>query len=128
MKKRRDLRMKGTHKHTEASLKHCDNHRCLFRSEESKCMWTHTGTVFTMCSHTFTHFWSRKRPVIVERFHLSFYVFVCAFLLDISSFFSVRDSSFFSYFCVIIIIVSYFLWPIFYLLSQCLACLSRVIS
>ena len=33
--------MKGKHKHTEASLKHFGDHRCLSQSEESKCMWTH---------------------------------------------------------------------------------------
>ena len=29
--------MKGTHKHTKASLKHFDDHRCLSQSEETKC-------------------------------------------------------------------------------------------
>ena len=30
-----------TNKHTEASLKHLDDHRCFSRSEESKYVWTH---------------------------------------------------------------------------------------
>ena len=30
--------MKGTHKHTEASLIRLNNHRCLSQSEESNCM------------------------------------------------------------------------------------------
>ena len=39
-KKWRDLRTKGIHKYTETYLKCFDDHRCLSRSEESKCMWT----------------------------------------------------------------------------------------
>ena len=38
--------MKGTHEHTEASLKHFDDHRCISQSEESFCeasMWTCTS-------------------------------------------------------------------------------------
>ena len=46
------------------------------------------GAIFTMCSHTFTLFWSRKTPVIVKIFQLSFHVFVCAFRPEIPSFFS----------------------------------------
>ena len=51
----------------------------LSRSEESKCMWTHgkVGTTLTICSHTFTLFWSRKTYVIVETFQLSFFVCLC---------------------------------------------------
>ena len=33
--------MKGTYKHTKASMKHFYDHRCLYQSEESKCIWTH---------------------------------------------------------------------------------------
>ena len=56
------------------------------------------GAFFTMCLHTFTFFWSRKTSVIVKTFQLGFRVFVCAFHPEISSFFSVRVSSFFSCF------------------------------
>ena len=47
------------------------------------------SAVFTMCSHSFTVFWLRKTSVIVEMFQLSFCMFtcVCAFCLEISSFF-----------------------------------------
>ena len=55
-------------------------------------------TVFTVCSHTFTLFWSRKTSVIIETFQLSFRVFMCAFHPKFS-----RVSSFISYFfCEII--------------------------
>ena len=37
-KKTRDIQTKGTHKHTEAQLKRFDDHSCVSRSEESKCM------------------------------------------------------------------------------------------
>ena len=40
-----------------------------------------------MCSHTFALLWSRKTSVIVKTFQLSFCVFMCAFHLEISSFF-----------------------------------------
>ena len=36
-----DLRTKGSHKHMEATLKRLCYHRCLSRSEESKCIRTH---------------------------------------------------------------------------------------
>ena len=45
------------------------------------------GPIFIVCSHTFTLFWLRKISVIVETFQLSFRVFICAFHLEISSFF-----------------------------------------
>ena len=45
------------------------------------------GAVFTMCSHTFTLFWSRKTSVIIKTFQLSFHVFMCVFHLEISSIF-----------------------------------------
>ena len=32
------------------------------------------NAIFTVCSHTFTLFWSRKTSVIVETFHLSYCV------------------------------------------------------
>ena len=41
--------------------------------------------VFTVCSHTFTLFWSRKTSMITKTFQLSFCV--CVFHLAISSFF-----------------------------------------
>ena len=44
------------------------------------------GTIFTVCSQTFTLFWLGKASVIVKIFQLSFRVFVCAFSLEISSF------------------------------------------
>ena len=51
------------------------------------------------CVLTYTYsLLSEKDIVIIKMFQLSFRVFVSAFCLDISSFFSVRVSSFFSYF------------------------------
>ena len=44
-------------------------------------------TIFTMCSHTFTLFWSKKTSMIVKIFQLNFCAFVCAFHLEISTFF-----------------------------------------
>ena len=44
-----------------------------------------SGTIFTVCSHTFSLFWSRKISVIVKTYQLSFYMFMCAFHLEISS-------------------------------------------
>ena len=41
----------------------------------------------TVCSHTFTLFWSRKTSVIIKIFWLSFHVFACAFPMVISSIF-----------------------------------------
>ena len=38
-KKRRDLRIKGNNKHTEACLICFENHRIFFQSEEDNCMW-----------------------------------------------------------------------------------------
>ena len=73
--------MRGTHKHMEAWLKYFDNHRCVSQSEVS-----------TVCSHTFTLFWSRKTFVIVEMFQLSFHVIKWAFYLGIFSFFSMSFS------------------------------------
>ena len=47
LQKLRDLKMKGSHKQTEAKLKRFDDHGCLSRSEESKCLWTHGNcTIF----------------------------------------------------------------------------------
>ena len=54
------------------------------------------GAVFTVCSNTFTLFWSRKTSVTVETFQLGFRVFMCAFHPKIS--FVVRVSSFFPLF------------------------------
>ena len=63
-------------------------------------MWTHCkdGTTCTMCSLTFTLFWSRKTSVIIETFQLSSRVFVCALLSRDLFIFLVRVSFFFSYF------------------------------
>ena len=44
--KRRDLQTKVTHKHMETWMKYLGDHRCLSRSEESKCMWTHVIEMF----------------------------------------------------------------------------------
>ena len=65
------------------------------------------GTVFTVCSHTYTLFWLRKTSVMVEVFQLSFHVFVCAFLL-----FSVRVflSLCYLYFGNSLFIWSFFMW------------------
>ena len=52
-------------------------------------------------SHTFILFWLRNISVIVKTYELSFSVFICALHQEISKFFSVRDSFFHSYFCVI---------------------------
>ena len=65
-------------------MKCFDDQRCLSRSEESKC---ESGALFTMCSCTFIVFWFRKTSTFVEMFQLSFCVFMCAFHLEISSFF-----------------------------------------
>ena len=43
------------------------------------------NAIFTMCSHTFTLFWSRNISVIVEIFQITFCVLVCVFSLKISS-------------------------------------------
>ena len=61
------------------------------------------SAVFTVCSHTFTLFWSRKTSVIVEIFQLSICVFVCAFRPVISSFFGKRFSCLFLFFVVSIL-------------------------
>ena len=81
----------GGKAHTDRNFfKYFNNYKCLSRSEESKCMWKHgkdgVGTIFTICSHTFTFFWPRKTSVI-EIYQISFSVFVCAFPPEISSFF-----------------------------------------
>ena len=80
--------MKGTHKQT-AYLIHFNNHRCLSRSEESKCMWTRSkdSASFTICSYTFTLFWLRKISVIIKTFQLNFRVLVCALCPEIYSFY-----------------------------------------
>ena len=45
------------------------------------------GAVFTMCSHTFTLFWSRKTSVIVEKFQLSFLCLCVSFIQRSLNFF-----------------------------------------
>ena len=68
--------------------------------------------IFTMCSHTFILFWSRKTSVTVKTYQLSYHMFICAFHLEISSFFSsVSVSSFFTYCCAIpTSVLSLFVW------------------
>ena len=56
----------------------------------NKTTWHLLHCVF----NTFTLFWSRKMSVVVETFHLSFLVFVCAFHLDTSTFFCQKFSLF----------------------------------
>ena len=63
-----------------------------------------------MYSHTFTLFWSRKTSVIVEVFQLSFCVFVCAFPLEISSFFG---KSFLFVFLFFVLSRLMFIWTSF---------------
>ena len=58
--------MKGTNKHTWASLKRFNNHRYLSRSEESK--------------------WLRKTSVIAKTFQWSFLMFMCIFDSEIFHF------------------------------------------
>ena len=81
-----------------------DNYRCLSLSEErvnvcfaySKLLH---GTI-TLHLHIFTPFWLNKTSVIVKMFPLSFHMFICAFHLEISSFFHKSFLSLFL-FCVI---------------------------
>ena len=51
-------------------------------------MWAQgkDGAIFTVCSHTFTLFWSIKASVVTKIFQSSFHV--CDFRPEISSFFS----------------------------------------
>ena len=60
-KKWRDLRTKGTHKHTEASFKLFDDHRYLSRSEESKCMWTQGNDRLVGLVVSMSDYWSWGR-------------------------------------------------------------------
>ena len=53
--------------------------------------WLSCGVIFTMSSHTFALFWSRRKSVIFEKYQSSFCVFVYAFPLEFPSFF---DKSF----------------------------------
>ena len=49
-----------------------------------------SGTIFTVCSHTFILFWLRKASVSVEMYQSSLHIlfwFICAFYLQTSSFF-----------------------------------------
>ena len=110
--------MKGTHKHTTASLKFFNDHRCLSHSEESKCLWKHgkdcttwvaiicnsLGAVFTMCSHAFTLFCSRKTSVIFKKCQWLLCVYVCFTSGDLFIFL-IRVRSFYSYFCAICTLV-----------------------
>ena len=58
--------------------------------------WRHPYCVFTYIYF----YWLRRTSVIAETHQLSFHVFMFAFHRKISSFFSVKVFSFFSYFCV----------------------------
>ena len=51
------------------------------------------------------YFLLKNTSVIVEMYQISFLMFICAFLTEISSFFLLRVSSFCSYFCVIIVLL-----------------------
>ena len=55
-------------------MKTFNNHRCLSHEVPS-----------LLCVHIYLHSSDRETSVIVERFQLSFRVFVCAFCLEISS-------------------------------------------
>ena len=85
LKKWRDLRKKGTHKHTEASLKRFNYHRCLSRSEESKCIWTHAKDSAMGSSKRFS----------------DASMYLCVPFIQKSLHFLVKVSFFFSYFCII---------------------------
>ena len=85
----RDLQRKSTHKNlwyistiTDVILDQKRVNVC----EHTVKMAPH-GTIFTVCSHTFTLFWLRKTSVIIEIYKINLHVFVCAFPPEISSFF-----------------------------------------
>ena len=96
MKRSLEERHTQTHRNKK---RYFNNHRCLSWSEESKCVWT-CGANFTVCSHTFTLFWSRKTSVFVKMSHLVSKC-LCVPFLRRSLHFLVRVSLFFPIFCVI---------------------------
>ena len=112
------------HTQTHGSLieKRFDNHRCLSRSEESKCMWTHykDGIMFLQNSHVapslpcvHIHLLSsdQERHLFVKTFQLSFRMSLCLSSRDLFIF-SVRYSSLFSYYlCSQMNLVSYWFVP-----------------
>ena len=61
-KKWTDQRAKGTHKHMEAWLKCFDDHRCLSRSKQNKCMWKHGKDSVTW------EFWKRAVTHLVVKY------------------------------------------------------------
>ena len=73
----------GTHKHMETVSRYFDWHGHLSQLEESKCLWTHDKNGVT---REFTKGATRKTSVIFKMSQLSC-VFVCAFRLEICSFF-----------------------------------------
>ena len=80
----------GTHKHTETYLRYFDDHRCLSRSEKSKCIYIYIYIfVHLYCgSHTFIFFWLRKTSVSIKMYQLSFCVCISVFHLKTLHFFS----------------------------------------
>ena len=107
----RNLRRKGTHKHTETYLIYFDDHRYLFQSEDSKFMWTHSKDSVTShhLYHVFTYTYSlltEKESVIVKIYQISFCVFVCAFPPEISSFFGKNFPFLFPFF--VLSVLQYF--------------------
>jgi len=87
--------MNGTNKRTESYVLRFDINRGLSQSEENKCFWTQSkpkdttprGSIFTVDSYTFILLWFRNSSVSVDRYQLSFLVFIFAFRLESSSFF-----------------------------------------
>ena len=81
--------MKGTHKHTDASLICFNNHRCLSQSEESKFMYVYSLLIEKDICDSLNV--SVKLPC----------VYMCLSSKDLFIyFFSIRVSTYFSYFCV----------------------------
>ena len=58
---------------------------------------THVA-IFAMCSTYIYSLWLRNISVSVEMYQLSSRVFICAFRTETFSFFSLRVSSYYSYF------------------------------
>ena len=66
--------------------------------------------IFTMCLYTFTFFWLKKSSVIVEKYQITFHVFVCAFPPEISSFFGESFPFLFPFFVIIMLLYYFIHW------------------
>ena len=68
----RCLRIKHLQKSTRKI--NWETHQGLSQSEEGKCTWTYSkdGTIFTVCSRTFTILWLTRTSVIIKTFLLIF--------------------------------------------------------